>query len=123
MDAGHILKKVFPWFIIGFGSIIGTILGFLSWKVLHYWRKLIKQPFLIESVLPVDIEDHQTVEAKGLHIAAANLRGGIETRLLSDGQEKLILCAGKRNFREPWARDLSFASFGNKKALNSMTLI
>ncbi|NJN43579.1 MAG: hypothetical protein HC806_01770 [Anaerolineae bacterium] len=30
----------------------------------------------------------------------------------SDGTEKLILCAGVRNFREPWARDTGFACFG-----------
>jgi glycogen debranching enzyme len=40
------------------------------------------------------------------------LRAGLEKRRLPDGQEKLVLCAGLRNFREPWARDLSFASFG-----------
>jgi GH15 family glucan-1,4-alpha-glucosidase len=62
--------------------------------------------------VPNDLENHPTVEAKGLRIAAANLRAGIEKRRLSDGREKLILCAGLRNFREPWARDLSFASFG-----------
>lgn len=45
-------------------------------------------------------------------IASANLRAGIERRRLPDGQEKLVLCAGLRNFREPWARDFGFASFG-----------
>ncbi len=47
-----------------------------------------------------------------MHIAADNLQAGIEKRFLTNGQEKLVLCAGTRNFREPWARDFGFASFG-----------
>ena len=41
-----------------------------------------------------------------------NLKQGIELRQLPNGEIKRVLCAGHRNFREPWARDLSFALFG-----------
>jgi GH15 family glucan-1,4-alpha-glucosidase len=62
--------------------------------------------------LPALAEDDEVLEARAVLIASTNLRGGIEKRLLLDGREKFVLCAGRRNFREPWARDLSFASFG-----------
>ena len=55
--------------------------------------------------------DIQTLE-KGYHIAMENLKQGIELRQLPNGEIKRVLCAGHRNFREPWARDLSFALFG-----------
>lgn len=93
-------------------TIAGTILGFFSWKVWAYSQRLWRQPFLGSPGLPLDLADHQTVETKALRIAAANLQSGIERRRLPDGQTKLVLCAGIRNFREPWARDLGFASFG-----------
>jgi GH15 family glucan-1,4-alpha-glucosidase len=99
------------WLAIGLLFLAGS-LSFLFWKTLRYGYRLAQQPPFTPSALPADLENHQTIEAKGLLIASANLRAGIEKRLLPDGQEKLILCAGLRNFREPWARDLSFASFG-----------
>jgi D-alanyl-D-alanine dipeptidase len=45
-------------------------------------------------------------------IAAENVIGAIEERPVETGLTKLILNAGWRNFREPWARDFGFASFG-----------
>jgi glycogen debranching enzyme len=48
----------------------------------------------------------------GCLIAVANLLSGIERRKVNGNKEKLVLCAGRKNFREPWVRDLSFASFG-----------
>jgi GH15 family glucan-1,4-alpha-glucosidase len=58
------------------------------------------------------IESHLSLGEKAIQIASANLRAGIERRYLADGQQKMVLCAGMRNFREPWARDFGFASFG-----------
>lgn len=49
---------------------------------------------------------------RGYLIANKNLKLGIEERLLPNGEKKLVLCAGQRNFREPRARDLSFAVLG-----------
>ncbi len=45
-------------------------------------------------------------------IAIGNVTGAIEERPIENGRPKLILNAGWRNFREPWARDFGFASFG-----------
>ncbi len=98
--------------IVGFWSLVGGIVGIVFWELLHFWRRLLQQPRLVASLLPADLSNHRTVAAKALHLAAANLRAGIERRRLPAGQEKLVLCAGVRNFREPWARDFGFASFG-----------
>lgn len=101
-----------PWFLVGLWLFFATSLGLLFWQIVRYGHRLFRQPLLAPHSIPSDLALHQTIEAKGLRIAAANLCAGIEKRLLLDGQEKLVLCAGLRNFREPWARDLSFASFG-----------
>jgi GH15 family glucan-1,4-alpha-glucosidase len=100
------------WFIVGLWTFLASIIGFVFWNTFSYSQRLLRQPFLQPAARPADLENHETVEAKALLIAAANLRAGIEKRLLASGQEKLVLCAGIRNFREPWARDLGFASFG-----------
>lgn len=92
--------------------MLASLAGYLGWKIFDYGQRLYRQPLLPANGLPPDLTDHRTVEAKAAHIAAANLRAGIERRRLLDGQEKLIVCAGLRNFREPWARDFGFASFG-----------
>lgn len=100
------------WFIIGFVSVLVSISGYVLWRLVGYWQRLLRQPFLLPLAIPTDLESHEKVEAKAMLIASANLQAAIEKRHLPDGQEKLVLCAGLRNFREPWARDLSFASFG-----------
>ncbi|HMQ55256.1 MAG TPA: GH116 family glycosyl hydrolase [Anaerolineae bacterium] len=100
------------WFIIGLWTLLASVFGILFWKVFGYGQRLLRQPLLKRSAIPANLETFPTVEARALQIAAANLRAGIERRCLLDGQEKLVLCAGLRNFREPWARDLGFASFG-----------
>ncbi|HXV99058.1 MAG TPA: hypothetical protein VEC93_11600, partial [Anaerolineae bacterium] len=87
-------KKNSSRLAIGIWSIIAATLGFLFWKTARYSYRLSRQPSYKPGALPADLENHQTVEAKGLLIAAANLRAGIEKRLLLNGQEKLILCAG-----------------------------
>lgn len=104
-------RKV-SWLAVGIWSAIGSVIGYFFWKMFGYGRRLFQQPYLLPVAPPAEIENHQNVTAKGLLIAATNLRAGIERRRLPDGQEKLVLCAGTRNFREPWARDLGFASFG-----------
>jgi GH15 family glucan-1,4-alpha-glucosidase len=91
---------------------VGALSSYWLWRFSRYWHRLFRQPYLQPSVLPVDLDDHPLVEARAQRIAETNLRSGIEQRRLPDGQEKLVICAGRRNFREPWARDLSFAAFG-----------
>lgn len=104
--------KNLPWLKLGLWSLLGGSVGFLLWRMTRYGYRLARRPALALHALPGDLESHATVEAKAALIASANLRAGIEPRRLPDGREKLVLCAGLRNFREPWARDVSFASFG-----------
>lgn len=106
------LYKASNWLAIVLRTVFFAISGVLFFRTIRYWHRLFRQPFLSANAIPPEIENHQTIEAKALVIAAANLRAGIEKRRLPDGREKLVLCAGMRNFREPWARDLGFASFG-----------
>lgn len=100
------------WFAILLRIFFVVALGTLFYRAFQYWHRLLNQPSLSPHQLPADLENHQTTEAKGLRIAMANLLAGVEKRQLLDGQEKMVLCAGLRNFREPWARDFGFASFG-----------
>lgn len=88
------------------------VFGATSWYILSYWRRLLGLPPMIRTRQEVRIESHLLLEERAIQIASANLRAGIEKRYLPDGQQKMVLCAGMRNFREPWARDFGFASFG-----------
>ena len=40
------------------------------------------------------------------------LESCMEVRRIGPGEHATVVCAGFRNFREPWARDFGFASFG-----------
>ena len=88
------------------------ILGAFSWYILSYWRRLLGLPPIVRTIQEGRVEAHLSQREKAIQIASANLRAGIEKRTLPDGQRKVVLCAGMRNFREPWARDFSFASCG-----------
>ena len=78
------------------------------WKAGSYLFRIINKPRHIPQFMSLD----QDILDKGYLIANKNLKLGIEERLLPNGEKKQVLCAGHRNFREPWARDLSFAVFG-----------
>ncbi len=95
------------------GSLVGAALGLLSVQFLAYLRQLLRQPRLVDppngitgSVLALE------PEIRAASIAAVNVLNSVERRRLASGGEVLILNAGRRNFREPWARDFGFASFG-----------
>ena len=90
----------------------GTLVGLLTWVSSHYYLRLRRQPPFIRRGLPATLDYQDTVINQGVHIAENNLQLCIEPRHLPDGQIKQVLCAGHRNFREPWARDLSFAAYG-----------
>lgn len=92
------------------GVVFGALLGILAFKLTRYLRGILRQPRLVSRAAPAGTPG--TPEEKAAFIAAENLRAGIEKRRLSSGQTKLVLNAGWRNFREPWARDFGFASFG-----------
>jgi len=93
------------WFLLG-------VLSTLAWKFLQYLMGILQRPIHFPLFMSLDHRiDLEAIE-KGYHIAAENLKSGIELRHLPNGETKRVLCAGHRNFREPWARDLSFALFG-----------
>ena len=88
---------------------IGAIFGYF----LSYFRQLWGRPGLhVRQLTPAYLETQLPEADQALHIAANNVRSGIELRHLPDGTRKFVLNAGWRNFREPWARDFGFASFG-----------
>lgn len=58
------------------------------------------------------LDEYEHEERNALVIAAENVINAIEERRLPDGKRKLVLNAGTRNFREPWARDFGFAIHG-----------
>lgn len=89
-----------------------AIFGALTWVSSCYYFRLRRQPPFKRHGLPATLEDQDPLINQGIHIAENNLRLCIEPRHLPDGQIKRVLCAGHRNFREPWARDLSFAAYG-----------
>ena len=95
-------------YLLGLARAIGR--GF--WELLRSGERLWQQPRLEWEHSVLEAGSEAEIEAHALKIAASNVKYCIEPRLLLNGQEKLILCAGVRNFREPWARDFGFATFG-----------
>jgi glycogen debranching enzyme len=94
------------------GLLAGAAAGIASLIAAQYIHTIIKQPRLISRAVLSKAEDFDTVEARALFIAADNLRSAIEVRRFENRKTREILQAGYRNFRESWARDFSFASFG-----------
>jgi len=93
----------------GFKRILRMVIfGALIWKMGDYILGIFRKPRHFPQFISLD----QDTLDKGYVIANKNLKIGIEERQLPNGETKLVLCAGHRNFREPWARDLSFAVFG-----------
>jgi len=96
------------WF--RFVTFLAYIVSALTWKMPRFFVRLGRQARLASSFTPTDAQDDLLLQA--VQIATANVFGAIEERPLPDGRHKLVLNAGWRNFREPWARDFGFASFG-----------
>jgi glycogen debranching enzyme len=96
------------WFT--FVTYLAFIVSALTWRMPRFFARLGRQPRLASLVTPTDAQDELLVQA--VQIATSNVFGAIEERPLPDGSHKLVLNAGWRNFREPWARDFGFASFG-----------
>ncbi len=94
------------------GLITGAAAGIASLIAYQYIHAIIKQPRLMSRAVLSKAEDFDTIEAQALFIAADNLRSAIEVRHFGNRKTREILHAGYRNFRESWARDFSFASFG-----------
>lgn len=88
------------------------MMGATLWYAIRSLQRLFRQPRLVWQHTIAEAGTQAEINAQALAIAAANVRNCIEPRWLLNGEEKLILCAGVRNFREPWARDFGFATFG-----------
>ncbi len=84
----------------------------LFWEMLWSLPRLLRQPRFVWQHTFSEATTQEEMKAQALAIAASNVRHCIEPRKLLNGEEKLVLCAGVRNFREPWARDFGFATFG-----------
>jgi len=94
------------------GTVVGATAGIVSLLTYQYLSAILKQPRLISRAVLSKAEDFDTGEAHALFIASDNLRSAIEVRHFGKRKIREILHAGYRNFRESWARDFSFASFG-----------
>jgi GH15 family glucan-1,4-alpha-glucosidase len=94
------------------GALFGMLAGIGSLLTYQYFSGILSQPRLISKAILSDEEQFENREALAVFIAAENLRSAIQTCLLSDELSKEILHAGYRNFRESWARDFAFATFG-----------
>jgi GH15 family glucan-1,4-alpha-glucosidase len=101
--------KQLSW-LFALGTLIAVIITTLAWQIARFWHRLLSQPLL--APLYIHSDETAAVIDRALHIATSNVRGSIEERPLPNNSRKLILNAGWRNFREPWARDFGFASFG-----------
>jgi GH15 family glucan-1,4-alpha-glucosidase len=104
------------------GAFVGATAGVASLIAYQYMHAILKQPRLISRAVLSKAEDFDTVEARALFIAADNLRSAIEARRMSNRKMRELLHAGYRNFRESWARDFSFASYG-LLALNEFRVV
>lgn len=94
------------------GALFGALAGISSLLTYQYLSGILRQPRLMPWTILSKAEDFETQEALALFIATENLRAGIQIRRLRNGQYKEVLHAGYRNFRESWARDFGFASYG-----------
>jgi glycogen debranching enzyme len=94
------------------GALFGAVAGIGSLLTYQYLSGILRQPRLLPWRLLSKTEEFETQEALALFIASENLRSGIQTRRLKNEKYREILHAGYRNFRESWARDFGFASYG-----------
>ncbi len=91
--------------------LAGLAAGFGLARLLGYFRRIYRQPRLPPVVIG-ELDLSIDLAGKAYEIAVRDLLAGLEVRSLADGSRHTVLCAGVRNFREPWARDTGFASFG-----------
>lgn len=94
------------------GTVFGATLSLGLALVYSYFQQIIRQPSLkTRAKLPV-LDELDKQQAAALTIAVEDLRSGIIERRLVDNMAKRVLHAGYRNFRESWARDFGFSSYG-----------
>ena len=94
------------------GALFGMLGGMASLVSFQYLARILREPRLTSKAVFSEDEFSENKDGLAMFIVAENLRAGIHTRFLTRGQSRDILHAGYRNFRECWARDFGFASFG-----------
>ncbi len=94
------------------GTLFGMLTGMASLLSFQYLSGILREPRLISKAVFSEEEKFENKEMLAVFIAAQNLRSGIQTRFLARGMSRTILHAGYRNFRESWARDFGFATYG-----------
>ena len=94
------------------GALLGAVAGIGSLLTYQYFNGILRQPRLVSKAILSDEEQFENQEALAMFIAAENLRSAVQTCFLTDEMSKEILNAGYRNFRESWARDFAFATYG-----------
>ena len=94
------------------GAVFGAVAGIGSLLTYQYLSGILRQPRLTPWKILSQPDEFETQEALALFIATENLRSGVQTRRLRNAKYMEVLHAGYRNFRESWARDFGFASYG-----------
>ena len=94
------------------GTLFGMFAGIASLISYQYFTRILREPRLISKTVFSDDDNFENAQALAMFITAENLRSGIHARSLTRDVKKEILHAGYRNFRECWARDFGFASYG-----------
>lgn len=94
------------------GAVFGAAAGISSLLLYQFLSGILKQPRLLSWTILSHPSDFETQEALALFIASESISAGVQTRRLKNGKHKEVLHAGYRNFRESWARDFGFASYG-----------
>lgn len=94
------------------GAVFGMLTGMASLISFQYLTGILREPRLTSKAFFSEDEPFESKNALAMFIAAENLHSGIQTRFLARGLGREILHAGYRNFRECWARDFGFASYG-----------
>lgn len=92
----------------GLAALVGAVVAYSF----RYILPILLQPRLRIASRPMFHGEEETLESRALRIAAQDLLSGLELRQLSNGSLKRVLSAGRKHYREPWARDFSFASYG-----------
>jgi len=94
------------------GALVGTLLGIGTLLTYQYLSGILRQPRLVSKEILSDDKEIENKEAMAVFLAAENLCSGVHPRFLTGELSKKILHAGYRNFRESWARDFGFATYG-----------
>ncbi len=90
--------------------MIPRLIQFLLWSfgygLLDFYRT-------VQKVLGREVLVRPSTEGlEPIEVVRACLDACLEVRSVGPSQSATVLCAGFRHFREPWARDFGFASYG-----------